>query len=183
MFSASTEMERTAILQQRYDIFVEEFNYLAPREDGKHIEYDEYDKYSLLFGVWEEESLIASCRLVLPNPILGLPTLKVMVIDAGKLESTQPTAEISRILVASKHRIFKKTIKILQIMQKEINKIASEYNIVQLIGSVEASFLRLLNCAKLPYQAIGPLQHHIGPDRYPIVLKLQDNITSIKEES
>ncbi|HZF70234.1 GNAT family N-acyltransferase [Sulfuricurvum sp.] len=178
---ASTEMERIAILRQRYDIFVEEFNFLAPKEENKRIEYDEYDEHSLLFGVWEDTSLIASCRLVLPNSSFELPTLKAMVIDAKKLDRLQPTAEISRILVASNHRIFKKTIKILQTMQKEINKIASEHNIEQLIGSVEPSFLRLLNCSKLPYQAIGPLQHHIGPDRYPIVLKLHDNVTPNKE--
>ncbi|MFH0710027.1 MAG: hypothetical protein V2A75_07470 [Pseudomonadota bacterium] len=52
---ASTASEQTAILRQRYDIFVEEFNFLAPREDGQRIEYDEYDKHSLLFGVWEDK--------------------------------------------------------------------------------------------------------------------------------
>jgi N-acyl-L-homoserine lactone synthetase len=180
---ASTEIEKTTILQQRYCIFVEEFGYLAPKADGKRIEYDLYDKHSLLFGVWENEILIASCRLVLPNDTLGLPTLNSMVINAGEIQTNLLTAEISRITVASEHRIFKKTIKILQIMQEEINRISAEYGIMQLIGAVEPSFLRLLNHAKLPYQPIGPLQHHIGPDRNPIILRLQNNIILMKEYS
>lgn len=178
---ASTASEQKAILQQRYDIFVEEFNFLAPREDGKRIESDEYDEHSLLFGVWKKNGLIASCRLILPSYTLGLPTLNCMTIDSTAFRKDESTAEISRILVASEHRIFKKTIKILQTMQKEINRVSSEYGIVQIIGAVEPSFLRLLNYSKLPYQPIGPLQNHIGPDRYPIILKIKDHIISMKE--
>jgi len=167
---ASTANEQTAILRQRYEIFVEEFNFFASREDGQRIEYDAYDEYSLLFGVWEDKSLIASCRLVLPNSTLGLPTLKAMVIDAKKIQTNQPTAEISRITIAPEHRVFRKTIKILQTMQEEINRISSEYGIKQFIGAVEPSFLRLLNCSKLTYQPMGPLQYLIGAERYPVIL-------------
>lgn len=178
---ASNETEQTAILQQRYTIFVEEFSFLPPQKDGKHIEYDKYDSDALLFGVWEKDDLIASCRLILPSMRLGLPTLRTMAIDSDKFANDLPTAEISRILVASKHRIFRKTIKIFQTMQQEINRISSEHGIVQVIGAVEPSLLRLLNCARLAYQPIGPLQRHIGPDRYPIILKLQDPISPLKE--
>ena len=167
---ASTEMERTAILRQRYDIFVKEFGYFLPKEEDDRLEYDSYDTHSLLFGVWEDGSLIASCRLVLPNSSLGLPTLKAMVIDAKKIQCDQPTAEISRITIAPEHRVFRKTIKILQTMQEEINRVASEYGIEQFIGAVEPSFLRLLNCSKLSYQPIGPLQYLIGAERYPVIL-------------
>lgn len=167
---ASTEIERTAILQQRYNIFVEEFGYFASKEAEKKIEYDCYDDHALLLGVWENGILIASCRLILPNHTLGLPTQKAMLMDKEKIENDLPTAEISRITVASEHRIFRKTIKILQTMQKEINRISAEYGIVQLIGAVEPSFLRLLNFAKLPYKAIGPLQYLIGAERYPVLL-------------
>lgn len=178
---ASTEIERTAILQQRYDIFVEEFGYFTPKEDGKRLEYDYYDDHALLLGVWENETLIASCRLILPNHTLGLPTLKAMLIDDEKLEKALPTAEISRITVAREHRMFKKTIKILQTMQKEINRISAEHGIVQLIGAVEPSFLRLLNFSKLPYQPIGPLQFLIGAERYPVLLRHKNFDLTLKE--
>lgn len=180
---ASNEKEQTAILEQRYTIFVEEFSFLPPKEDGKYIEYDKYDGNALLFGVWEKDNLIASCRLILPSKRLELPTLSTMEIDSDIYVKNLPTGEISRISVASGHRVFRKTIKIFQTMQQKINRVSSEYGIVQVIGAVEPSLLRLLNCAKLAYQPIGPLQHHIGPDRYPIILKLQDSITSLKEYS
>ncbi|MDD2267198.1 GNAT family N-acyltransferase [Sulfuricurvum sp.] len=167
---ASTEMERTAILRQRYDIFVKESGYFVPKEKDDRLEYDSYDDHSLLFGVWENGSLIASCRLVLPNSSLGLPTLKAMEIDADRIQRDQPTAEISRITIAPEHRVFRKTIKILQTMQEEINRVSSTCGIKQFIGAVEPSFLRLLNCSRLSYQPIGPLQHLIGAERYPVIL-------------
>ncbi len=178
---ASTEADRLAILRQRYDIFVEEFNYLAPREDGERIERDQYDDYSLLFGVWEKNDLLASCRLVLPNNPVGLPTSNALQIDSEKLRMDRHTAEISRITIAAKHRQFKKSIKILQSMRQEILHVSTGYGITRWIGSVESSFMQLLNLSHLPFTPIGPLQHHIGPDRYPVVLTVQDCITSLKE--
>ncbi|MDD5161206.1 MAG: GNAT family N-acetyltransferase [Sulfuricurvum sp.] len=178
---ASTEDERTAILRQRHDVFVEEFNFFVPKDDTQKIEYDQYDAYALLFGVWEKEILIASCRLILPNNPLGLPTLISMQIDPEKFQSDLKTAEISRITVASTQRAFRKTIKILQTMQKEINRISADYGIIQWVGAVGPTFLRLLNQSRLPYRPIGPLQLHIGAERYPIILILQEYISSLKE--
>ena len=178
---ASTVAEKNAILQQRYAIFVEEFNFFEPQNGSEGIEYDAYDEYSLLLGVWEHKSLIASCRLVLPNDTLGLPTLNAMIIDSVKLQNTHKTAEISRITVLATHRTFKKTIKIMQLIQKELYRISSDYNILQWIGAVEPSFLRLLQCSTLPYAPIGPLQRLIGADRYPVILTKRDYFISTKE--
>lgn len=180
---ASTEADRLAILRQRYDIFVEEYNFLLPNENGKRIESDEYDEYSLLFGVWEQESLIASCRLVLPGSPLGFPTLNTMSVEPGIIQDSFSTAEISRITIASDHRLFKKSINILQVMQEELCRFASDSGIQQLIGVVEPSFLRLLNCSSLPYHPFGPLQQHIGAKRYPVILSVQECSTSAQEYS
>ncbi|MFY9142081.1 acyl-homoserine-lactone synthase [Sulfuricurvum sp.] len=178
---ASTEIEQTAVLRQRHDVFVEEFNFFAPKDAIQKLEYDQYDTYALLFGVWEEDNLIASCRLILPNCPFGLPTLTSMQIDSEKFKNDQTTAEISRITIASTQRGFRKTIRILQIMQQEINRISAEYAIVQWVGAVGPAFLRLLNQSRLPYRPIGPLQLHIGAERYPIILTLQEYTSSLKE--
>lgn len=178
---ASTEIEKLAILKQRHDVFIEEFNFFTPKIDTQGIESDKYDKYALLIGVWEEELLIASCRLILPDNPLGLPTLTSMEIDSKKFQLSQVTAEISRITIASTQRVFKKTIRILQMMQKEINKVSIDYKITQWVGAVGPTFLRLLNQSRLPYQPIGPLQLHIGTERYPIILTLKDYTSTLKK--
>jgi N-acyl-L-homoserine lactone synthetase len=175
---ASSEIEKIAILQQRHDVFVEEFNFFSPHIQG--IESDQYDEYALLIGVWEKEILIASCRLILPDNPLGLPTLKSMNIDFKTFQLQKTTAEISRITISSSQRIFRKTIRIFQTMQKEINRASIDYNITQWIGAVEPTFLRLLNQSHLPYRPIGPLQLHIGAKRYPIILTLQDYTSMLK---
>lgn len=180
--TAATEIERTAILRQRYDIFVKELNFFAPTDEIKQLEYDQYDPYSLLIGVWEKNELIASCRLILPNDTLGFPTLNTLIIDSKKLWSNHLTAEISRITVASNNRSFKKTIKVLQIMQQKIYEISVDRGIIQCIGAVEVPFLKLLHYANLPYKPIGPLQHHIGPDRYPVVLIIDDYLAALKKQ-
>lgn len=179
---AVAESERMAILRQRYDVFVKELNFFAPIDDIIQLEYDQYDEYALLLGVWEEDELIASCRIVLPNDTLGLPTLNTLQIDSKKLWSNDFTAEISRITVASNHRSFKKTIKILQIMQDKIYQTSINHEITQCIGAIEASLMKLLSYAGLPYKPIGPLQHHIGPDRYPVVLSNHDYLDALKKQ-
>lgn len=178
---SSNKTEESMILQQRYNIFVEEFHFFAPREDGQRIEFDHYDEHALLLGIWDNSELIASCRLVLPNTLLGLPTPSNMIVDSEKFQKDMLTAEISRITVTSTHRTFKKTIAILQIMQKKIDHICDEYGIFQLIGAVEPSFLRLLNCSGLPYFPVGPLQYLIGAERYPVMLSKLESTTLIKE--
>lgn len=177
---ASTKRERHAVLQQRYIVFVQEFSFFPPREDNRKIECDRYDDHALFFGVWEKNTLIASCRLLFSDKQFELPTLSAMSIDPILL-SDQPTAEISRITVASGHRTFKKTIRILQAMQQEISRISDARGIRQWVGAVEPSFLHLLNRAHLPYRTIGPLQFLIGAERYPVVLASQNYKTLQKE--
>lgn len=181
--TATTEYERTSILRQRYKVFVEEFNFLPPVEKDKELEYDQYDEYSLLLGVWEGDDLIASCRLILPNEALGLPTLNRMVIDSPLFRRDQPTAEISRIIIGAGHRTFKKSIKVLQLMQQYIHQLSSDYPVSQYVGSIEPAFLKLLHYAHLPYQSIGPLQHHIGPDRYPVLLRTDDYLAERQKQA
>ena len=178
---AVSEADQMAILHQRYDVFVEEFPFFSAREDGKHIENDQYDDNALLFGVWDKECLIASCRLIFSNTLSGLPTYRAMVIDPTLFHDDQPTAEISRITIVSGSRILKQTFKILQTMQKEIVRVSETYGIRRWIGAVEPQFLHLLNRTHLPYRPIGPLQILIGAERYPVVLELQDYLISQKE--
>lgn len=177
---ALTESERMAILRQRFDIFVEEFNFLPPREDGQRIESDQYDEYSLLLGVWEGDELIGSCRLVLPNNPLGFPALNTLVIDSTKLPADQLTGEVSRITVAAGHRTFKKSVLAIQAMQREIHRYSAVHGITQWVGAVEPSFMRLINCASVPCNPIGPLQHHIGPDRYPVIMPIRNDAGYLK---
>lgn len=171
---ALNDAERNLIFEQRYVIFVEEFHFFAPRSDGRKIECDNYDDYSALFGVWEKNVLLASCRLVLPYSPLGLPTLNSMRVDRDAMDHTLSRAEISRITVFSEHRTFKKTTKILQTMQEELCRFAVDSRIQQFIGAVEPAFLRLLNCAMLAYKPFGPLQYHIGAERYPVFFSVHD---------
>lgn len=177
----STEAEQLAILRQRYNIFVEEYHFFASKDSSDRIEYDEYDNHAVLFGVWEEQELLASCRLVLPESPLGLPTSNALHIDPEKFRKDRHTAEISRVAIAPQHRQLKKSIKILQSLRQEMIQVSTSYGITQWIGSVEPSFMHLLNLSHLHFRPIGPLQNHIGLDRYPVVLSVEDCITSLKE--
>lgn len=144
------------------------------------MESDPYDAYAVLFGVWEKNSLIASCRMVLPDSPLGLPTLNTMRVDSQKIRENFLTAEISRISIASEHRVFRKSIRILQTMQQELCRFSSESGIRQLIGAVEPAFLHLLHRSGLPYHPFGPLQYRIGAERYPVIFLVQECSTSAK---
>jgi N-acyl-L-homoserine lactone synthetase len=118
--------------------------------------------------------------MVLPDSPLGLPTLNTMKVDPKKIRKDLLTAEISRICVASDHRGFRKTIRILQMMQKELCRVSSETGIEQLIGAVEPAFLHLLHRSALPYRPFGPLQYRIGAERYPVVFRIGECGTAEK---
>ena len=178
---ASTEAECLTILRQRYDIFVEEYHFFVPKESDRRIEYDDYDTYAVLFGVWERDDLLASCRLVLPENPLGLPTSNALHIDPEKFRIDSHTAEISRIAIASKHRRLKNSIKILQSLRHEMIQTSISNGITHWIGAVEPGFLKLLNLSRLHFKPIGPLQNHIDLDRYPVALSVHDCIISLKE--
>lgn len=179
---ANNETEQTAILQQRYAIFVEEYGYLPPYDVQMRIEWDAYDEHAQLFGVWEREQLVASCRLILPNTPLGLPTIKNMVIEKDYDLKESITAEISRIAVAAGYRTFQKTRTILQHIQKSIYQFSSQLGITQWIGAIEPRFLFLLNRSNLPYRSIGPLQFLTGADRYPVALNAAEYLHAVKGE-
>lgn len=181
--TASTKDELDAILQQRYEVFVEELDFFTPPEENVPIEYDEYDDHSVFLGVWEENKLLASCRLIFEHDSFVLPTLSAVSINSPLYEPDAKTAEISRLTIASPYRTFKKSIQIFTVMQQELDRVSAVHNVSQLIASVEPTFLHLINRAHLPYQSIGPLQHYIKFDRYPIILKLQDRINLVKESA
>lgn len=176
---AATETEKTAILEQRYAIYIEEYGFFPKREDNIRIETDRYDEYSLFFGVWEGAELIASCRLILPNTPFGLPTKTSMTITDISFDDSF-TAEISRIMVSASNRSFRKTRRILQSMQEAIQKFSSEHGITLWIGCIEPSFLHLLNHSNLPYHPIGPLQYNNKADRYPVALDAKEYLDSLR---
>ena len=135
----------------------------------------------MLFGVWERDDLLASCRLVLPINPLGLPTANALHIDPEIFQIDSHTAEISRIAIASRHRRLRQSVKILQSLRHEMIQTSIANGISHWIGAVEPSFLKLLNLSRLYFKPIGPLQNHIGLDRYPVVLSVRDCILSLKE--
>jgi len=181
--TASTKDDLDTILQQRYEVFVEELDFFTPPEKDTPLEYDQYDNHSLFLGVWEDSKLLASCRLIFEHDSFILPTLNAVFIDSPLYEANAKTAEISRLTIASPYRTFKKSIQIFKVMQEELDRVSVDHEINQLIASVEPTFLHLINRARLPYQSIGPLQHYIKFDRYPIILKLRDRISLSKESA
>lgn len=177
---ARNENERNEILRQRYDIFVKKFGYLPSSHTSEQIEIDEYDPYSLLFGIWDENLLLGSFRLVLPNAEKGLPTLNNMEIDPTFQSDLSHTAEISRIIAATDSQSVRRSIDILKLMQSEIYTVSCQHGITSWIGSIEPAFLRLLHFAKLNYITMGPLQHYIKVDRYPVILTAEAYLSSYR---
>ena len=162
--------EIEAIFQQRYDIFVEEYGFFPTREET--LESDKYDEFALLFGVWDHNVLAASCRVIMPNPSLPLPTPQNLMTKPLFI-ATPRTAEISRITISKPYRGFKNAQDIFRLMQSEICKMTSRL-IDEWVGAVNPFLLKLLNKAGLPYRPIGPNQFYIGDDRVPVVLSKND---------
>lgn len=157
----------------RYDVFkdteiLKEYFYANNFEDGK--EQDEYDSYSIHFLALDTNGEVsANVRLIYNSPI-GYPTENNMKFDNSMFDRDK-LGELSRIFVNTKYRDIRTTKFLIEGLNKLIYIKLRELNLQYTYGALEASFLRLLNMYKMPYELIGEkqLDGKLGL-RYPCIL-------------
>lgn len=92
--------------QLRYDVYCLERNFLQPDDYPDDLETDEYDPYSLHFGVTNDrEELVGTVRLVRPSPV-GFPMYDCCHIfpqEAKRLRKIPNLAEVSRLAISRRY--------------------------------------------------------------------------------
>jgi acyl homoserine lactone synthase len=82
----------------RYKIFCKELKWLPLNKEEKDI--DKYDEYSIHFGVFSSEKLVAYSRIVLPDRFFMLEEVfKDLLPENYSLRKEKDTVEISRVAI------------------------------------------------------------------------------------
>ncbi|MEM5810074.1 MAG: acyl-homoserine-lactone synthase [Candidatus Aenigmatarchaeota archaeon] len=88
----------------RYKVFHEELRWLPLNDEGKDI--DKYDKYSVHFGIFHFEKLIAYSRIILPKgPFMLEEIFKDLIPNDYIFRKGKDSAEISRLAIDHQFRI------------------------------------------------------------------------------
>lgn len=156
----TTEEEKIQAYRLRHRIFCEELKWIAQSKDG--LEIDEYDNYSIPFGVFSKNNIIKSfMRLTLSVGPFMIEKVFPFLIGIGyKIRKKDDTVEISRLCVSPEVRNKPTSGNfghhgILMLLYKGIYHWCIIYNIRYLYLVVEYKFYRLCHIMGFPCKMIG----------------------------
>ena len=158
----------------RYRIWCEELGYTIPNRE--RYESDQYDRYCDQFMALDSKGdICASMRLIHHSPV-GYPTENAIELpEEARIYPRNKLGEMSRIFIHRDYRNMKDTRILINTIVKSLAYVKiKQHGIEYCYGSLEPSFLRLVNMLKIPYMPIGEAQKYHGIDdgtlRCPAIL-------------
>ena len=160
------------VFKFRYEVSCEEKHIFDAHDYPAGLERDCYDDFSDQFAVLDGfGDVCATVRLVHHSKI-GYPMEEYLEFDKSEhgFESER-LAELSRIFIHAKYRNMRDTKRIIQgLIETMIYDRIKGYGISYCYGTLEQSFIKLLNIFRIPYVAIGEGQLRYGAMRYPCIM-------------
>jgi N-acyl amino acid synthase of PEP-CTERM/exosortase system len=181
----------------RYQVYCLERNFLRPEDYPNKLESDEFDPYSLHFGVLNADSELVGTARVVPLSPLGLPMYrycKIFPHQRDFLDSTTTVAEVSRLSVSRDyHRRAgdgpygepaavgssgntadrRGSQHMVVNLYRAIYQTSKRMGITHLLAATERSLHRLLTRCGFPFKIIGPEEDYFGPVA-PYIMDLAD---------
>ncbi len=151
----------------RYKIIHDELKLVE--DDTKELDFDEYDKYSVHFIVYDTDNKICATTRMILNSDLGLPTPNHLDIEFNEKGIEKNFAELSRVFVDKKYRSFQNTKEILLNFAFLIYQNLLLYRIDFIYASMEKNFLRFFSMINIHFQTISDPIEHYGL-RYPCII-------------
>jgi N-acyl-L-homoserine lactone synthetase len=169
---AAPDMDRTAELQLRYRIFVEERRWLPPDAHRQGIETDEFDPFSYAFLLRDAATgeAVACQRLVLPDrlPTGKLTQIEHLTLAYGLDLASRPRdtwAEASRTSIAPHYRQGSANVEMPAIVAMKYPTLALARVLRRdaLYSISDPRFARLARRQGVPMHRIGPVLDYHGP--------------------
>jgi predicted GNAT family N-acyltransferase len=162
---ASSPAEQRQIFALRYETVVEE-GWVPPTAYPDGLERDLFDDVAVHVAGWQDAELVASARLVFPEPARRLPTeleFELTVPPEGAV------VDIGRAIVAKAYRSRDHTLfgALLSRCWLEIRQRGYE----DLCGTANGRRLERYRQFGLPLRMIGPARRYWGDERYPVFLE------------
>lgn len=172
---AQSAVERKAAFQLRYEVVTQQ-GWARPEDFLDGLEQDAHDPQGVHLLGWDGDKVVATTRLIFPEPGRLLPTerefeLRVAplgrVVDGGR-------AIVARTYSDHQHRVFAGLLGYswFQIKQR---------GFYYLCGAAIPAMIRL--CRSMGYQItlLGPARHYWGEARYPIRFDVLESTPALLE--
>lgn len=163
----------------RYRMLVVKYHWAVAPNPGTNIEYDEYDAFSIPFGVFSEDGELQACsRLILPSDKAGLQIFNEfrddLYPDFVPAWKSASSAEVSSLLVSDsfKHP-HRNSYPVAQWLYKAMGQWSISNRVRYWYAVAEKKFLRALGFQGFPFKIIGEGKHYKGAVTYPAVLDLE----------
>ena len=166
--------ELNALFRLRYKMYCEELHWLDAANYPEGIEKDEYDQYSLHYGVFKGRDAIGTVRLIPENPC-GFPIINVVgggIISSGE----RKTVEVSRLLVDKASNLTKyNTITIVIALIKQVyfdGKYKS--GVTDWFAALDVYVYRLIRMIGFKFKPLGVPKIYMGSKTVPAYITTRE---------
>jgi hypothetical protein len=160
--------EREAVYRLRFATVVEE-GWAAAEDFPGGLERDEFDERALHVVGREDEGLVATARLVFPEPGRPLPTERDFELA---VQPTGAVVDIGRAIIVKHRRSAEHTVFGALLARCWLEIRARGYQ--NLCGAASGGRLERYQQFGLPLRILGPSRPYWGEDRYPVFLDGQE---------
>lgn len=169
------------IFSFRYNIYCLTDRLLDAANYPNQIEFDEFDKSSYQFGVFDNRNrVVGTFRLIIcGDDIKKFPTEEEFgLIDVFTERTRTQTVEISRFMLEKK---FRKSIVLLNMM-KAVYQFSKQHDIQYWHGCAEQWFITTLNSIIGPLAIIQKPKYCFNAINYPFILSVSDTERNVKKK-
>ncbi len=184
----------TDLYRLRYEVYCLEVGLIPPQNYPDKLEKDDYDQYSIHFGVYNlSDELVGTTRLILTNP-LDFPICNRCTIEKRPVAPASAIVEVSRFAISKKYRRRRDDgltgiesysdsdrrgnrirPEIAFFLYREMLAYSQRNHITFWYASMEKSLFRLLKRFGFIFEQIGPKIDYWGPV-YPYLLDIDKTL-------
>lgn len=173
---AQSASEFEAIYRLRYRVVLEE-GWAKAEDYPDGLECDNYDDQAIHIGAWEDNTLVATMRLVFPSLSQALPTESAFDI---RIEPYQKIVDCSRAIVAPEYRNHSRELFFGVMGRLWIE--ARKHGFHEICGAQTKLIIRFFERRGFAIQIIGEAQPYWGQVRYPIKFDIPTTVKNMQKQ-
>jgi N-acyl-L-homoserine lactone synthetase len=167
---AKSNAERQAAYRRRYQAVIER-GWLQPQDMPDGLEQDTFDEHALQILAWDGETLVATCRIILPEAGLRFPTEEAFdlhidprgqVVDAGRFVVARDYSSMEHRLLAS-------------LMARSWLEVRAHGYSHVCAAFTSKGMLRVFRQMGFRYRILAPARHYWGTERVPILFDVEES--------
>ena len=168
---AQNDLERETVYRLRYQVVVDR-GWKKPDELPDGMERDHYDSKAIHVVGWEENTLAATSRLVLPELGVNLPTEEGFNLQ---VEPRGRVADMGRQIVARNYSSIRHKVFAALLAKTWLEMRARGYSLV--CGDFSPTVMRLYRMMGFNITQLGPAQKFWGEERAPILVDIAASVS------